>query len=285
VHEIKFDGYRMEACIDHGKVRLLTRNNLDWTKRFPRVAKELATLDAQTALLDGEVVVEREDGTTSFTELVADLKAGSSSRMIYYAFDLLYLDGVDLRGAALIDRKAALTRLLTRRRTGPLRMSEHFKTDGQHMLEEACALGLEGIISKRTDKPYRSGRTGDWIKITCQLTDEFVIGGYLDSTAQKEAVGALVLGRFERGHLKYVGRVGTGFSRRTAAELWRSAQRLRRQTPAFADKLDAAQRRGVIWLRPSLVAQVEYRALTGDGLLRHAAFKGLREDKPAADVT
>jgi bifunctional non-homologous end joining protein LigD len=285
VHEIKFDGYRLQARLDGGKVKLITRNNLDWTKRFPRIAKALAMLDAESALLDGEVVVEREDGTTSFTELVADLKAGRSSRMTYYAFDLLHLDGLDLRGAALLDRKAVLERLLGARKSGTIRFSAHISGDGGQLLEKACELGLEGIISKRADKPYRSGRTGDWIKVTCHLIDEFVIGGYLDSTAQMKAVGALALGRYERGRLKYVGRVGTGFSRRTAAELWRAAQRLRRVTSPFADKLDTAQRRGVNWLRPELVAQVEYRALTGDGLLRHASFKGLREDKPAAEVT
>lgn len=285
VHEIKFDGYRMEARLEGGKVKLLTRNDLDWTRRFPRVAKAVATLAAETALLDGEIVVEREDGTTSFSDLVAELKAGNSDRMVYYVFDLLYLDGIDLRGSTLVDRKASLARLLSGRRNGAIRMSEHFATDGRQMLDKACALGLEGIICKRADKPYRSGRTGDWIKVTCHLTDEFVIGGYLDSTAQKEAIGALALGRYEKQRLKYVGRVGTGFSRETAAELWRAAQRLRRQSSPFADPLDTAQRRGVTWLSPKLVAQIEYRALTGDGLLRHASFKGLREDKPAKDVT
>lgn len=285
VHEIKFDGYRLEARIERGNVTLLTRNNLDWTKRFSRVAKSLTALDVETALLDGEVVVMREDGTTSFPELVADLKAGIGSRMVYYAFDLLYLNGVDLRGAPLIERKAVLAKLLNSRKAGTLRLSEHFTTEGHKMLDKACQLGLEGIISKRADKPYRSGRTGDWIKITCHLTDEFVIGGYLDSTAQKKAVGALVMGRYHRGRLRYMGRVGTGFSRTTAAELWKTAQPLRRATPPFADKLDPEQRRGVIWLRPELVAQVEYRALTGDGLLRHAAFKGLREDKSAKEAS
>jgi bifunctional non-homologous end joining protein LigD len=281
VHENKFDGYRLEARLDNGSVTLFTRNNLDWTKRFPRIAKVLATLNVETALLDGEVVVEREDGTTSFSELVADLKAGNRDRMVYYAFDLLYLDGVDLRGAALAERKSVLARLLKGRKSGPLRLSEHLTSDGRQMLDEACKLGLEGIISKRADMPYRSGRTGDWIKITCHLTDEFVIGGYVESTAQKKAIGALVLGRYERGRLQYMGRVGTGFSRAVAAELWQAAQPRRRTTSPFADALDPLQRRGVVWIKPELVADVEYRTLTGDGLLRHAAFKGLREDKTA----
>lgn len=285
VHEIKFDGYRLEARIERGVVRLLTRNNKDWTKRFPHIAKALATLKVETALLDGEVVVEREDGTTSFTELVNDLKAGTSSRMTYYAFDLMYWDGVDLRGATLVQRKTALARLLKGRRAGVVRLSKHIEGDGALMLANACKLGLEGIISKRADRPYRSGRTGDWIKATCLLNDEFVICGYLDSSAQKNAVGALVLGRYERRALTYVGRVGTGFTQAAAAELWRTMQPLRQSSSPFAKKLDAAQSRGVAWLRPKLVAQVEYRALTGDGLLRHAAFKGLREDKRARQIT
>jgi bifunctional non-homologous end joining protein LigD len=281
LHEIKFDGYRLEARLDKGEVKLFTRNNLDWTKRFPRVAKALASLDIEAALLDGEVVVEREDGTTSFSELVADLKAGNRARMVYYAFDLLYLNGMDLRGATLVERKHVLAGLLKRRKTAPLRLSEHLTGAGRQMLDEACNLGLEGIISKRADSPYHSGRAGDWIKITCLLTDEFVVSGYVESTAQKNAIGALVLGRYRRGKLQYMGRVGTGFSRAVAAELWRAAQSRRRATSPFADALDPLQRRGVVWIRPDLVADVEYRALTGDGLLRHAAFKGLREDKTA----
>jgi bifunctional non-homologous end joining protein LigD len=284
VHEIKFDGYRLEARIDHGVVTLLTRNGLDWTARFASVAKALASLDVEAALLDGEVVVEIENGTTSFTELVADLKAGISSRMVYYAFDLLHLDGADLRGATLLDRKAALGRLLGRRRNVTVRLSEHITGSGERMLDNACELGLEGIISKRADRPYRSGRTGDWLKITCSLNDEFVIGGYLDSTAQVDAVGALALGAYERGRLVYVGRVGTGFTQRTARELWQLLQSLRTKASPFADPLDATQRRGVRWVRPQLVVQVQYRAWTGDRLLRHGAFKGLREDKPARSI-
>jgi len=284
VHEIKLDGYRLEARLENGEARLITRNNLDWTARFPRIAKAVAALDVETALFDGEVVVLREDGTTSFSELVADLKAGVRMRMVYYAFDLLYLNGVDLRGASLLDRKGVLAALLKGPKSGVLRFSEHIEGDGRQMLEKACELGLEGIISKRADKPYHSGRLGDWIKTTCHLTDEFVIGGYLDSTAQKKAVGALALGRYHRGRLKYMGRVGTGFSRSTAAELWRAAQALRVPQSPFADRLDPEQRRGVVWVRPELVADVEYRALTGDGMLRHASFKGLREDKSPAEA-
>lgn len=284
LHEIKFDGYRLEARIDSSNVRLLTRNKLDWTRRFARVAKALSSIKVETALLDGEVVVERDDGTTSFSDLVADLKGSVSSRMIYYAFDILHLNGVDLRKMPLIERKQILAGLLRGHKTGIVRFSQHISGSGATMLAEACKLGLEGIISKRADRPYRSGRTGDWLKITCLMNDEYVIGGYLNSTAQRKAVGALALGRYQRGRLEYVGRVGTGFTRETAAELWKVMQPLRTRTSPFAEKLDPAQRRGVVWLKPELVAQVQYRATTADGLLRHAAFKGLREDKPAKDI-
>jgi bifunctional non-homologous end joining protein LigD len=284
LHEIKFDGYRLEARIDNGKVKLLTRNRLDWTKRFSAVAKGLATLQVETALIDGEVVVEGDDGVTSFSELVADLKGGLSDRMVYYAFDILHLNGVDLRGAALLDRRAVLANVLKGCCDGRVRLSEHLIGDGEMVMDKACELGLEGIISKRADKPYRSGRSGDWIKSTCQLTDEFVIGGYLDSAPYDDAVGALALGAYERGRLVYVGRVGTGFNRRTAGEVWQALQPMRTATSPFSGKLDAKQRRGVHWVQPELIAQVQYRAWTGDGILRHASFKGLREDKPARTV-
>jgi bifunctional non-homologous end joining protein LigD len=279
MHEIKFDGYRLQVRIEHGSVRLLTRNGIDWTARFSTIAKALATLAVDTALLDGEVVVESDDGVTSFSELVGDLKARTSERMVYYAFDVLHLDGIDLAYAPLADRKAVLARLLNSRRKGVVRLSAHIKGNGSKMMENACALGLEGIISKRADRPYRSGRTGDWLKITCTLTDEFVIGGYLDSTAHSEAIGALSLGIYERDRLVYVGRVGTGFNQRTARQLWQALQPQRAKRSPFSRPLDAIQSRGVRWVRPVLVAQVQYRAWTGDRLLRHAAFKGLREDK------
>jgi bifunctional non-homologous end joining protein LigD len=284
LHEIKFDGYRLQARIENGEVKCLTRNRLDWTKRFTAVAKALAALQVETALIDGEVVVEGDDGVTSFSELVGDLKDGVSDRMVYYAFDILHLDGVDLRGAALIDRRDILAKVLKGRRNGKVRLSEHLTGDGAMVMAKACELGLEGIISKRADKPYRSGRSGDWIKSTCQMTDEFVIGGYLDSAAYDDAVGALALGAYERGRLVYVGRVGTGFNRQTAGEVWRALQPMRTAASPFSGKLDAKQRRAVRWVRPELVAQVQYRAWTGDGLLRHASFKGLREDKAARTI-
>jgi bifunctional non-homologous end joining protein LigD len=281
LHEIKFDGYRLQARIESGKANLLTRNRHEWTERFAAISEALATLNVEAALIDGEVVVESDKGVTSFSELVADLNNGVSDRVVYYAFDLLHLNGIDLRGAALADRRDVLAKILKGHRDDKVRLSEHLAGSGELVMDKACELGLEGIVSKRADKPYRSGRSGDWIKSTCHLTDEFVIGGYLDSNAASEAVGALALGAYERGRLVDVGRVGTGFSLRTASEVWRAAQSLRTASSPFADKLDAKQRRGVRWVRPELVAQVQYRAWTGDGMLRHASFKGLREDKPA----
>jgi bifunctional non-homologous end joining protein LigD len=156
--------------------------------------------------------------------------------------------------------------------------------DGKEILAKACALGLEGVISKRRDKAYRSGRNGEWVKTKCIQTDEFVIGGYLDSNPNPNAVGALVVGYFDRGRFVYCGRVGTGYSVETARALWSALQPLRVKASEFSSSLTTLQRKGVRWVKPRLVAQVAYRAWTGDGLLRHAAFTGLREDKPASDV-
>jgi bifunctional non-homologous end joining protein LigD len=286
VHEIKFDGYRLQARIDGGMVRLLTRSGLDWTEKFAPLAQAFLNLKVTSAVIDGEVIVEDEQGAPSFAELVGDLKARRMSRMVYVGFDLLFLDGIDLRARPLGDRKALLKSLLSRNKArGQLRYSDHLKMSGAAMLAEACKRGLEGIISKRLDKPYQSGRGTVWLKSKCILSDEFVIAGYLDSTAVENAVGALVVGFYDGKRLIYSGRVGTGFNRQSARELWQNFQRLRTAKPAFAMPPVATKSKGVVWVKPELVAQVDYRAWTGEGILRHASFKALRHDKPAGQVT
>lgn len=286
VHEIKFDGYRIQAHIEDGKVRLYTRKGLDWTGRFAAIAKALRALKLKSAILDGEVVVEDDHGASSFVMLVEDLKAGRSARMSYCAFDLLYLNGHDTRALALLQRKELLAGVLTKTGNAScLRYSQHIEREGAAMLAEVCKLGLEGIISKRIDKPYRSGRGEDWMKSKCLQSDEFVIGGYVDSSAMKNAIGALLLGFFDGKALRYAGRVGTGFSHKVAHDLWAQLHKLRTPGSPFANGLTALQRKGVVWVKPQLVAQIDYRAITSDNLLRHASFKALREDKPAREVT
>jgi bifunctional non-homologous end joining protein LigD len=190
LHEIKFDGYRMQARIDGSDVRLLTRKGLDWTKKFKPVANALKDLKIPSALLDGEIVVEDEAGVSSFSALQHELKGGEGERFVYYVFDLLYLDGENLRKATLADRKAALRLLLDDLpQGGAIRFSDHLEEDGATLVRHACRMGLEGIISKRADQPYRSGRCDDWVKSKCTQRQELVIAGYLPSSASKKAVG------------------------------------------------------------------------------------------------
>ncbi len=284
LHEIKFDGYRLIARIEAGKVRLLTRSGLDWTEKFgSTVAAALAALPVHDAMIDGELVVEGAAGASDFSALQADLSAGRSDRFVFYAFDLLHCDGVDLRRVPLLARKEALERLLAG--ADPLlRYSAHFGATGDMVLRHACRLGLEGVVSKLADGPYRSGRGRGWVKSKCSARQEFVIGGYVPSTATRNAIGSLVLGVYEGDKLVPVGRVGTGFSAQVAADLHRRLQAIAIGESPFGQSLTAEERRGVRFVQPDLVAEVEFRAWTGDGHLRHASFRGLREDKPAREI-
>jgi bifunctional non-homologous end joining protein LigD len=265
-------------------VKLLTRKGLDWTTKFTALKRALEGLPVTTAFMDGEVVVESESGAPSFAELQAALSAGRGDRFRYYLFDLLHLDGTDLTGVALVERKAVLARLLDGQ-GGTLALSEHFEGGGASILEHACRLGLEGIVSKLKTGTYRSGRTKSWIKAKCAEGHELAIIGYLPSTTQRRAIGSLVVAAAApNGNLRYVGRVGSGYSSAVAEDLWRRLEALRVPVPPVNEPPPADARRNVRWVRPALMAEVELRGWTADGIVRHAVFKGLRPDKEAADV-
>ncbi len=286
VHEIKFDGYRVQALVENGEVRLLTRNALDWTPRFGTVTKDIAALKARTAALDCEAVVLDEVGASDFSRLQAELKKGSAAHIHMMAFDLLHLDGRDLRGKPLLERKTALETLIGKAKPdhGLLRYSAHMTGDARKILQNACGMGLEGIISKRIDLPYRSGRNGDWTKSKCIMADPFVVVGYVPSKAGAGLVGSLVLAFHDGGQLVYAGRVGTGFSLAEAQAMAEGFETIRRKTPPLKQTLTREQLNGVVWVSPKLVAQVSYRDVTADGNMRHASFEHFREDKRSAEI-
>jgi bifunctional non-homologous end joining protein LigD len=283
VHEIKHDGYRMLCHIADGEVRMMSRNAKDWTASFPAIVRALARLPIAAGWLDGEVVAVDARGRSSFQALQNALD-GKPHDLSYLAFDLLYLDGYDLREVALAERKRLLQALLAGGYAG-LKYSEHFAVPGAEFLRNVGALGLEGMVSKRADLPYRSGRGPAWLKVKCTRRQEMVIGGFTDPAGSRQGFGALLLGVYEPdGSLAYAGKVGTGFDDATLASLRLELDALVRKDSAFRNPPRGAEARRAHWVEPMLVAEIGFAEWTADGTLRHASFEGLRQDKPARQV-
>jgi bifunctional non-homologous end joining protein LigD len=280
VHEIKYDGYRVQAHVAGSKVTLFTRNALDWTGKFGRVVGELEKLRASSAVLDCEAVVQNDKGVADLDALRRELEHGPKANIVLMVFDLMHLDGVDVRQRPLLQRKALLQeRLGAKSKSFLLQFSDHMQGDGKDIFASACGMGLEGIVSKRIDRPYRSGRSGDWLKIKCVMADRFVVVGYVALKGASQAIGALVLAYHDGGALIYAGRVGTGFSAVDAGAIWGALQTIRTEIFPFSQRLTREQREGVVWVQPVVVAEIEYRGWSPDGLLRHCAFKAFRQDK------
>jgi bifunctional non-homologous end joining protein LigD len=284
IHEVKFDGYRIQARKDGDRVTLYSRSGLDWTARFPAIAEALNKLPAKKALIDGEAAFVLESGLTDFKSLQEHIDTDHPA-IRYYAFDLLELDGKSLMKEPLLERKEALQKLFSKKNL-PDRLvySDHIEGQGEAFFGQACRTELEGIISKRANAPYKSGRSKTWLKVKCGRRAEFVIGGYSKSSAQGRPFASLLLGTFQDGDFVFAGKVGTGFNTADMKRLADKFAPLKRKTSPFVE-VPSADQRDAVWLTPKLVCEIAFTEWTKDGRLRHPSFQGLREDKPAEDVT
>jgi bifunctional non-homologous end joining protein LigD len=267
IHEIKFDGYRVQVHIANAEVKVFTRRGNDWTNRFRKIAADVWHINAGSTILDGEVVVPAADGTTDFSVLQNEMK-GKSNKIVLIAFDLLYLNGYDLRKQPLVERKELLKKLIA---GTAIQFSESFEVDGPEMFKHACGLGLEGVVSKVRDSRYNSGRINDWVKRTCAQRETLPIAGF---ALKENKFDGIYVGRREGSDLIYAGKVDNGFDKASAAELQARLKPLIRKSQPYAKRI---AHRGV-WVEPSLLAEIEYRAKSAEGKLRHPFFKGIRED-------
>jgi bifunctional non-homologous end joining protein LigD len=280
LHELKYDGYRIGCRIDRGRATLISRNGKDWTDAFPEIAKAAAALRVKSALVDGEVCLVLPDGRTSFQAL-QNLGRGDRQRLVYFAFDLLHLDGRDLMSEPLEARKRALERIVR----GPrIRFSAHLDADGPDAWREACRLRLEGIVSKPRDQPYLAGRRAGWLKTKCIHQQEFVIGGFTDPEGSRQGIGALLVGHYDGSALIFAGKVGTGFTTKGARELRTALNAIETKDCPFAARPAGWLGKNAHWVRPRLVGEVVFTEWTDEGKVRHPSFQGLRRDKDPRSV-
>jgi len=279
LHELKYDGYRIGCAIERGRATLISRNGNDWTARFREIAKAAAALRVKSALLDGEVCMVLPDGRTSFQALQNAFSGGSRQGLVYFVFDLLYLDGRNLMPEPLDARKTALARVIGKRTRGRIRYAGHIEGRGRAAFEHACRLGLEGIVSKRRDQPYQPGKRGGWVKTKCVKRQEFVVGGFTDPEGSRQGIGALLVGYYDGDRLVFAGKVGTGFSVSVARDLRARLEKIETPDCPFTPCPPGWLGRHAHWVKPRLVAEVTFTEWTGDAHIRHPSFQGLRADK------
>lgn len=287
LHELKFDGYRLLAFIDNGEVRLVTRNGNDWTDRFRTIATDLQNLPLMQGLLDGEIVSINKAGISDFQQLQNQMKRGRDEDLVYYLFDAPYLEGYNLARTRLDKRKALLARLVLAvnpSNDGPIRYSDHIRGQGPDVFEHACRFAMEGVVSKQAKSTYHQARTKSWLKTKCIKRQEFVIGGYTKPGGSRVGFGALVLGYYQDGQFIYAGRVGTGFNHESLRRIKAELTKRKTDSSPFTKPPQGSQARGVQWVKPELVGEVEFTEWTSEGLLRHPSFQGLREDKTAENI-